>query len=76
MKHVPEQDVLMLLSLQAYGAGSYLRVGVILQRALLVCWMVCLPVVLLWSQVWMCDTGWGSPWTHAWLHESSLSLHG
>jgi hypothetical protein len=35
----------------AYGAGAYLRVGVILQRALLVCWTVCLPVVLLWSQV-------------------------
>lgn len=37
--------------LQAYGAGAYLRVGVVLQRALLVCWTVCLPVVLLWSQV-------------------------
>lgn len=35
---------------QAYGAGAYLRVGVVLQRALLVCWTVCLPVVLLWSQ--------------------------
>lgn len=36
---------------QAYGAGAYLRLGVILQRALLVCWTLCVPVVLLWSQV-------------------------
>lgn len=34
---------------QAYGAGAYTRVGVVLQRALLVCWTVCTPLVLLWS---------------------------
>jgi MATE family multidrug resistance protein len=33
---------------QAYGAGAYTRVGVIFQRALLVCWTVCIPVGLLW----------------------------
>jgi Na+-driven multidrug efflux pump len=33
---------------QAYGAGAYTRVGVILQRALLVCWTVCIPVGFLW----------------------------
>eukprot|EP00878_Enallax_costatus_P028505 GHUV01030793.1.p2 GENE.GHUV01030793.1~~GHUV01030793.1.p2 ORF type:complete len:186 (-),score=14.88 GHUV01030793.1:273-830(-) len=35
---------------QAYGAGVYKRVGVILQRALLVCWTVCIVVAVLWSQ--------------------------
>lgn len=65
LKHVPKRDLPVLLSVQAYGAGAYLRVGVILQRALLVCWTVCLPVVLLWSQVCICDTGWGRSWTHA-----------
>lgn len=35
---------------QAYGAGAYKRVGVILQRALLVCWSVCIIVALFWSQ--------------------------
>lgn len=34
--------------LQAYGAGAYKRVGVVLQRALLVCWSVCLPICLMW----------------------------
>jgi multidrug resistance protein, MATE family len=33
---------------QAYGGGAYARVGIVLQRALLVCWTVCLPVVVLW----------------------------
>ena len=46
--------------LQAYGAGAYIRVGVVLQRALLVCWTVCLPVVLLWSQVGAGQ--WGRGW--------------
>lgn len=49
--------MLLLLPLQAYGAGAYLRVGVILQRALLVCFTVCLPVVLLWSQVGRVEWG-------------------
>uniref|UniRef100_A0A383V4G4 Protein DETOXIFICATION n=1 Tax=Tetradesmus obliquus TaxID=3088 RepID=A0A383V4G4_TETOB len=33
---------------QAYGAGAYTRLSVIFQRALLVCWTVCIPVALLW----------------------------
>jgi MATE family multidrug resistance protein len=33
---------------QAYGAGDYLALGEVLQRALLVCWAACVPVGLLW----------------------------
>ncbi|KAF8062039.1 DTX2 [Scenedesmus sp. PABB004] len=33
---------------QAFGAGAYEEVGVVLQRALLVCWAVCIPVAALW----------------------------
>ena len=35
---------------QAYGAKNYKTLGDVLQRALLVCCMACLPVALLWSQ--------------------------
>ncbi|GAX80512.1 hypothetical protein CEUSTIGMA_g7950.t1 [Chlamydomonas eustigma] len=35
---------------QAYGARNYKALGEVLQRALLVCWMACIPVALLWSQ--------------------------
>jgi MATE family multidrug resistance protein len=58
----------------AYGAGAYLRVGVILQRALLVCWTVCLPVVLLWSQVCAFGTGCHAPAGQA-LSFSSCTWH-
>ena len=35
---------------QAYGARDYKALGEVLQRALLVCWVACVPVALLWSQ--------------------------
>ena len=35
---------------QAYGARDYKALGEVLQRALLVCWVACIPVALLWSQ--------------------------
>ena len=35
---------------QAYGAKDYKTLGDVLQRALLVCWVACIPVALLWSQ--------------------------
>ena len=35
---------------QAYGAKDYKTLGDVLQRALLVCWVACVPVALLWSQ--------------------------
>jgi MATE family multidrug resistance protein len=35
---------------QAYGAGDYMLVGETLQRAVLICWAVCVPVALLWSR--------------------------
>ncbi|GFH26725.1 multidrug and toxic compound extrusion protein, partial [Haematococcus lacustris] len=36
------------ISAQAFGAGNYLLLGVVLQRAILICWAVSLPVLLLW----------------------------
>jgi MATE family multidrug resistance protein len=33
---------------QAYGAGNYNNLGVLLQRAMLVCATVCAPVACLW----------------------------
>ena len=38
-------------SLQAYGAGQYTHVGVVLQRALLICSIAMLGVLLLWTQL-------------------------
>ena len=35
---------------QAYGARDYKALGDVLQRALLVCWVACIPAALLWSQ--------------------------
>lgn len=35
--------------LQAYGAGSYKALGLVLQRALLITWFTCLPIMLLWA---------------------------
>ena len=35
---------------QAYGAKDYKTLGDVLQRALGVCWVACIPVALLWSQ--------------------------
>jgi Na+-driven multidrug efflux pump len=34
---------------QAYGAGQYKVLGLILQRALLICWAACVPITLGWS---------------------------
>eukprot|EP00878_Enallax_costatus_P024109 GHUV01025702.1.p1 GENE.GHUV01025702.1~~GHUV01025702.1.p1 ORF type:complete len:494 (+),score=51.79 GHUV01025702.1:73-1554(+) len=34
---------------QAYGAGSYKSLGLVLQRALLITWLTCLPIMLLWA---------------------------
>ena len=36
---------------QAFGAGQYTRVGVVLQRALLICSLAMLAVILLWTQL-------------------------
>ncbi len=33
---------------QAYGAGNLLMVGETLQRATLICWAICVPIVMLW----------------------------
>ncbi|KAG2444666.1 hypothetical protein HXX76_001410 [Chlamydomonas incerta] len=35
---------------QAYGAKNYPMLGLILQRALLICWAACVPIALFWSQ--------------------------
>lgn len=35
---------------QAFGAGNYGLLGLVMQRAILICWVVSLPVLLLWSQ--------------------------
>ncbi|KAG2449055.1 hypothetical protein HYH02_005804 [Chlamydomonas schloesseri] len=35
---------------QAFGAKNYPMLGLILQRALLICWAACLPIALFWSQ--------------------------
>jgi hypothetical protein len=34
---------------QAYGARSFKALGVVLQRALLITWLTCLPITLLWT---------------------------
>eukprot|EP00775_Hariotina_reticulata_P009063 gene9063-9233_t len=34
---------------QAYGAGTYKALGLVLQRALLILWLVCAPICVLWS---------------------------
>ena len=36
------------LCAQAYGAKNYERVGVLLHRALLVCWLLCVGIAYLW----------------------------
>jgi MATE family multidrug resistance protein len=36
---------------QAYGARNYRSLGTALQRALLICWLTCLPIALLWQHV-------------------------
>jgi hypothetical protein len=41
--------LLLLLLLQAYGARRYSMLGVVLQRARLICWCACLPVAVLWN---------------------------
>lgn len=33
---------------QAYGASNYKALGVVLQRALIITWLVCMPITLLW----------------------------
>jgi MATE family multidrug resistance protein len=35
--------------LQAYGGRSYKALGLWLQRALLITWLMCLPISLLWT---------------------------
>ena len=37
------------LTSQAYGARSYKTLGLVLQRALLICWAICIPISLLWT---------------------------
>lgn len=37
--------------MQAFGAGRYLQVGVVLQRALLICTLAMLGVLVIWSQL-------------------------
>ncbi len=34
---------------QAYGAGEYSKLGLLLQRAVIVCWATCVPVALAWA---------------------------
>lgn len=34
---------------QAYGARQYGMLGVVLQRARLICWTACLPIAVLWN---------------------------
>ncbi|KAG2495579.1 hypothetical protein HYH03_006179 [Edaphochlamys debaryana] len=33
---------------QAYGARNYKALGIVLQRALLICWVACVPISLAW----------------------------
>lgn len=46
---------------QAYGACNYPMLGLVLQRALLICWLVCLPITLLWSCIESVLLGLGQP---------------
>lgn len=39
----------LLVVVQAYGARSYKSLGLVLQRALLMCWVVCIPISVLWA---------------------------
>lgn len=41
---------MLCVVVQAYGAGNYKLVGLILQRAVLVCFLVCIPVAMLWMR--------------------------
>lgn len=34
---------------QAYGARSYRALGLVLQRAVLIVWLICIPISVLWS---------------------------
>jgi MATE family multidrug resistance protein len=34
---------------QAYGGRSFKTLGVVLQRALLINWAMCIPITLLWT---------------------------
>ncbi|KAH3761092.1 multidrug and toxin extrusion protein 1 [Pelomyxa schiedti] len=36
------------LASQAYGAQNYKKVGIILQRGVLVCWCYCIPIIGVW----------------------------
>jgi MATE family multidrug resistance protein len=36
--------------LQAYGAKNYKALGEILQRAVLICWTISIPVLCIWTQ--------------------------
>lgn len=45
---MPSFCLLAALS-QAYGACSYKTLGLVLQRSLLICWVTCLPVSLLYA---------------------------
>ena len=38
------------ISGQVFGAGQYGALGVLLQRACLVCCLCCLPSMLMWTQ--------------------------
>lgn len=35
---------------QAFGAENYPMLGLVLQRALLICWVACVPISVVWSQ--------------------------
>lgn len=36
------------LSGQAFGAGAYKQLGLVLQRSVVICWVVCVPLMVLW----------------------------
>lgn len=49
----------VLTAMQAYGAGEYGKLGMVLQRALAVCWAACIPLALAWANsggsTWACS---------------------
>jgi hypothetical protein len=50
LKHDPELTPFAGCAyLQAYGGRSFKTLGLVLQRALLINWAMCIPITLLWT---------------------------
>lgn len=51
MHKVLAEAPILIEFVQAYGAKEYTKVGVVLQRAMLICCIAFFGIILLWTQI-------------------------